>query len=144
MSGSFRILEKKECWHKCKFNVLLKYVNTCRRKQLKKGLEKEKTLKRKGKSGKFVGFTANLCPAISFLALPLTVDGVWKTYITAKGSTSYAVHCCSPAGGEPPYYASQWEHHRKVSVTRLWHLQQEASKTLCFCFYTFPFTFGSF
>lgn len=33
--------------------------------------------------------------------------------------------CCGPAGSAPLYYASQWEHHRKVSVTKLWCLQRE-------------------
>lgn len=45
-----------------------------------------------------------------------------------------------PACSAPQYYASQWEHHRKVSVTRLWHLQREASSTLSFCFSTYPDT----
>ena len=37
-------------------------------------------------------------------------------------------------------YASQWEKHRKVSVSRLEHLQPEGSKTLSFYVSTFPDT----
>lgn len=54
-----------------------------------------------------------------------------------------AVHCCGPAGHAPLYYASHWEHHRKVSVrvrVRLCHLQPEGTKTLSFCFSTFTDT----
>lgn len=68
---------------------------------------------------------------------------LWRSgkHISLWGaSVDAAAHCCGPAGSAPLYYASQWEHHRKVSVTRLWHLQCEGSKTLSFCFSTFPDT----
>lgn len=62
-------------------------------------------------------------------------------HISLQGAAvDAAAHCCGPAGSAPLYYASQWERHRKVSVTRLWHLQHEGSKTLSFCFSTFPDT----
>lgn len=51
-----------------------------------------------------------------------------------------AAHWFGPAGSTPLYYVSQWEHHRKVSVTSIWHVQPEGSKTLSFCFSTFPDT----
>lgn len=51
-----------------------------------------------------------------------------------------AAYCCGPAGSAPLCYASQWEHHRKVSVRRLWHLQSEGGETLSFCFSAFPDT----
>lgn len=62
----------------------------------------------------------------------------WKTYIIANGWLYAAGDSCSPAGSKPLYWASQWEHQRKVSVIRLWHLQPDGSKTLSFCFSTFP------
>ena len=83
----------------------------------------------------------HLSPTSSFSWLCFSLLMGSGKHISLQGAPVHAAaHCCGPAGTAPLYYASQWESHRKVSVTRLRHLQPEGSKTLSFCFSTFPDT----
>lgn len=80
-------------------------------------------------------------PSTSFSVVCVQLPMQSGKHISLQEVPLYAAdYYHSPAGSTPLYYASQWEHHRKVSITRIWPLQPDESKTLRFCFSTFPAT----
>lgn len=71
----------------------------------------------------------------------LTPDGVWKTYIYATGSSgSYCFIAVAQQAAHPCIMPPNGSTTGKCQSPDIWHVQREESKTLSFCFFTFPDT----